>query len=194
MRIERKVQEKKRIIVVKEGVFERMIMDDKEMNGVEEVIFDEFNERRIDEDLGMEMEIDVKEEMREDIKIIVMQEKMDGERVEQIIGDEKVIEREGRDYKVDIRYRERKEDERIEDEMEREIRDEMVDEKGSIMELMKGKGEIERKERIMEERMKENVMIEKIYGEMEGREKDEEIRKENEGRRKIVMEKQIEEK
>src|SRR5690606_18207678 len=53
MRMERRVSERTRILVVTEGVLPRMIVDDPGLAGVSALIFDEFHERSLDGDFGL---------------------------------------------------------------------------------------------------------------------------------------------
>lgn len=187
MRLESKVSAKTRILVVTEGVFARMILDDPDPNGVAAVLFDEFHERSLDADFGLALALDVQVALRDDLKILVMSATLDGARVASLLGDAPVIESEGRAYPVDIRYRDRKADERIEDAMARAIRDALVDETGSILAFLPGQGEIERTARLLEERLPANVLLAPLYGAMEGSAQDAAIRPAPAGSRKIVL-------
>ncbi|EEX89791.1 ATP-dependent helicase HrpB [Brucella ceti M644/93/1] len=187
MRLESKVSAKTRILVVTEGVFARMILDDPDPNGVAAVLFDEFHERSLDADFGLALALDVQAALRDDLKILVMSATLDGARVASLLGDAPVIESEGRAYPVDIRYRDRKADERIEDAMARAIRDALVDETGSILAFLPGQGEIERTARLLEERLPANVLLAPLYGAMEGSAQDAAIRPAPAGSRKIVL-------
>ncbi|SBW15148.1 ATP-dependent helicase HrpB [Brucella sp. 10RB9215] len=187
MRLESKVSAKTRILVVTEGVFARMILDDPDLKGVAAVLFDEFHERSLDADFGLALALDVQAALRDDLKILVMSATLDGARVASLLGDAPVIESEGRAYPVGIRYRDRKADERIEDAMARAIRDALVDETGSILAFLPGQGEIERTARLLEERLPANVLLAPLYGAMEGGAQDAAIRSAPAGSRKIVL-------
>ncbi len=164
-----------------------MILDDPDLNGVAAVLFDEFHERSLDADFGLALALDVQAALRDDLKILVMSATLDGARVASLLGDAPVIESEGRAYPVDIRYRDRKADERTEDAMARAIRDALVDETGSILAFLPGQGEIERTARLLEERLPANVLLAPLYGAMEGSAQDAAIRPAPAGSRKIVL-------
>ncbi len=187
MRLESKVSAKTKILVVTEGVFARMILDDPDLKGVACVLFDEFHERSLDADFGLALALDVQAALRDDLKILVMSATLDGARVASLLGDAPVIESEGRAYPVDIRHRDRKPDERIEDAMARAIRDALSDETGSILAFLPGQGEIERTARLLEERLPANVVLAPLYGAMEGRDQDAAIKPALPGRRKVVL-------
>ncbi len=187
MRLESKVSGKTKILVVTEGVFARMILDDPDLKGVAAVLFDEFHERSLDADFGLALALDVQAALRDDLKILVMSATLDGARVASLLGDAPVIESEGRAFPVDIRYRDRKTDERIEDVMARAIRDVLADETGSILAFLPGQGEIERVARLLEHHLPGNVLLAPLYGAMEGREQDTAIKPAPAGYRKVVL-------
>ncbi|MFC4624712.1 ATP-dependent helicase HrpB [Daeguia caeni] len=187
MRLESKVSAKTKILVVTEGVFARMILDDPDLTGIAAVLFDEFHERSLDTDFGLALALDVQAALRDDLKILVMSATLDGARVASLLRDAPVVESEGRAYPVEIRYRDRKADERIEEAMARAIRDALVEETGSILAFLPGQGEIERTARLLEERLPANVMLAPLYGAMEGRDQDAAIRPAPEGCRKVVL-------
>ncbi len=187
MRLESKVSNRTKILVVTEGVFARMILDDPDLKGVAAVLFDEFHERSLDADFGLALALDVQAALRDDLKILVMSATLDGARVAALLGDAPVIESEGRAFPVDIRYRERKADERVEDAMARSIRDALAEETGSILAFLPGQGEIERTVRLLEDRVPAHVMLAPLYGAMEGRDQDAAIKPAPEGKRKVVL-------
>ncbi len=187
MRLESKVSAKTKILVVTEGVFARMILDDPDLKGVAAVLFDEFHERSLDADFGLALALDVQAALRDDLKILVMSATLDGARVAQLLGDAPVIESEGRAFPVDIRYRARQADERIEDAMVRAIRDALADETGSILAFLPGQGEIERTARLLDDRLPANIMLAPLYGAMEGSTQDAAIKLAPQGKRKVVL-------
>lgn len=158
MRLESKVSGKTKILVVTEGVFARMIWTIRPQ-GVAAVLFDEFHERSLDADFGLALALDVQAALRDDLKILVMSATLDGARVASLLGDAPVIESEGRAFPVDIRYRDRKADERVEDAMVRAIRDGLADETGSILAFLPGQGEIERTAGILEKLLPANIIL-----------------------------------
>src|SRR5690606_6559509 len=102
MRMERKVSDKTRILVVTEGVLSRMILDDPELSGISRVIFDEFHERSLDGDFGLALALDVQGALRPDLSLLVMSATLDGARVSSLLGDAPVIESKGRSFPVEL--------------------------------------------------------------------------------------------
>ncbi|PWL19748.1 ATP-dependent helicase HrpB [Falsochrobactrum shanghaiense] len=187
MRLESRVSAKTKILVVTEGVFARMILDDPDLKGVAAVLFDEFHERSLDADFGLALALDVQAALRDDLKILVMSATLDGARVAQLLGDAPVVTSEGRAFPVELRYRDRKPDERIEDAMARAVREALADESGSILAFLPGQGEIERTARLLEDNLPANIMLAPLYGAMEGSAQDRAIRPAPQGHRKVVL-------
>ena len=187
MRLESKVSAKTKILVVTEGVFARMILDDPDLKGIAAVLFDEFHERSLDADFGLALALDVQAALRDDLKILVMSATLDGARVASLLGDAPIIESEGRAFPVDIRHRDRKPDERIEDVMVKAIREALADETGSILAFLPGQGEIERTAGILEKFLPANIILAPLYGAMEGRDQDAAIKPAPAGHRKVVL-------
>ena len=59
-----------RIEIVTEGILTRMIQSDAELSGIGCVIFDEFHERSLHADLGLALTWEVRQALREDLKIV----------------------------------------------------------------------------------------------------------------------------
>ncbi|MRG54300.1 ATP-dependent helicase HrpB [Phyllobacterium sp. SYP-B3895] len=187
MRLENKVSAKTRILVVTEGVFARMILDDPGLSGTSVVLFDEFHERSLDADFGLALALDVQAALRPDLKLLVMSATLDGARVAKLLGSAPVLESKGRSFPVDIRYRERKPDEKIEDAMARAVRDTLAGESGSILAFLPGQREIERTIAALEGRVPADTFVTPLYGALEGRDQDAAISPPPPGKRKVVL-------
>ncbi len=187
MRLDSRYNAQTQILVVTEGVFARMILDDPELSGISAVLFDEFHERSLDADFGLALALDVQGALRPDLKILVMSATLDGARVAELLDNAPVVESEGRSFPVEIRYQERKTDERIEDAMARTIRTVLADEQGSLLCFLPGQGEIERTVCALEGRVGEHVMLCPLYGAMDGRDQDAAIKPARQGTRKVVL-------
>ncbi len=187
MRLDAKVSSKTRVLVVTEGVFSRMALDDPELSGIAAVIFDEFHERSLDADFGLALAIDIKSGLRPDLKLLVMSATLDGARVSKLLDAAPVIESAGRSFPVEIRHAERRPDERIEDAIARTIRGALETEKGDILVFLPGTREINQVARLLEGRVAGNVLITPLYGALPAREQDAAIRPSTPGTRKVVL-------
>ncbi len=187
MRLDQKVSTKTKIIVVTEGVFARMALDDPELSGIACVIFDEFHERSLDADLGLALALDIREGLRPDLRLLVMSATLDGARVAALLGDAPVVESLGRAFPVDIRYKERRTNERLEEAVSRAILDALDDAEGSILAFLPGAGEIGSVARTLEGRLPANTNVFQLFGSLEGAAQDLAIRPAATGTRKIVL-------
>ena len=75
IRGERRVGPSTRVEVVTEGILTRMLQDDSSLAGIGCVIFDEFHERSLNADLGLALCIECQQNLREDLRVLVMSAK-----------------------------------------------------------------------------------------------------------------------
>lgn len=187
MRMESRVSERTKILVVTEGVLSRMILDDAELQGVSAVIFDEFHERSLDGDFGLALALDVQGALRPDLRLLVMSATIDGARVAGLLGDAPVVTSEGRSFPVELRHRERSAKMRIEEAMATACRDMLAQETGSVLAFLPGQREIERTAELLSGRVPENVDVVRLFGGLDGKAQDAAIRPAPPGRRKVVL-------
>ncbi len=187
-RMTSKVSAKTRIEVITEGVFTRMILDDPMLEGIGAVLFDEFHERSLDADLGLALALDA-QQLREDLRLLVMSATLDGARVSALLGETApVIESEGRAFPVETRHVPRDPVRRIEDQVADCIRRSLSADSGSMLVFLPGQGEIRRVEQILRDRgLPPDTDLAPLYGAMEMRAQDLAIRPAEKGRRKIVL-------
>lgn len=188
IRMETRASARTRILVVTEGVFTRMILDDPALEGVAAVLFDEFHERSLDADLGLALALDAQAGLREDLRLLAMSATLDGARVAGLMRDAPVVESEGRAFPVETTYVGRDPAERIEAAIVRAILRALESEKGSILVFLPGQGEIERVARELSGRIHDaNVLIAPLYGALDRREQDRAVLPARPGTRKIVL-------
>jgi len=187
MRMERKVSEKTRMLVVTEGVLSRMILDDPELSGISTVIFDEFHERSLDGDFGLALALDAQGALRPDLNLLVMSATLDGARISSLLGNASVIESKGRSFPVEIRHRERSPDQSVEEAVATAVRDMLASEQGSILAFLPGQREIDRTGELLEGRVPVDTEVMKLHGGLDGRAQDAAIRPAEAGRRKVVL-------
>ena len=71
-KLDTKVSKATRIEIVTDGVFTRIIQNDPELKDYSVVIFDEFHERSLQNDLGFVLTMEVRENLRPDLKLLLM--------------------------------------------------------------------------------------------------------------------------
>ena len=103
IRFDTQISTRTRIEVVTEGVFIRMIQRDPELKGIGMVIFDEFHVRSINSDLALALCLDI-QELRDDLKILIMSATMDSIRVSELMNKAPVITGKGRCFPVETIY------------------------------------------------------------------------------------------
>lgn len=187
MRLDARQSKATRILVVTEGVFVRMLLDDAELNGIQTVIFDEFHERSLEGDFALALALDVQGALRADLNLLVMSATLDGARVAKLLDDAPIIESKGRSFPVELHHVERVAETPLEQAVARTVRQALAEETGSILVFLPGQREIERTAEQLRDRIAANVDITPLYGGLDGKAQDAAIRPAPEGRRKIVL-------
>ena len=187
MRLDTKASAKTRMLVVTEGVFARMALDDPELNGIAAVIFDEFHERSLDADFGLALALDIKSGLRPDLRLLIMSATLDGARVAGLLDGAPVIESLGRAFPVDVRHQEKRLDEKIEEAVARTICAALIDERGDILAFLPGTREINRVASLLQGRVADSVLIAPLFGALSIQEQDAAILPSRPGQRKVVL-------
>lgn len=104
VRFDRRIGPRTRIEVLTEGLLTRRLQGDAELPGVGLVIFDEFHERSLEADLALALTLDVRANLRSDLRVLVMSATLDTSRVARLLGGAPVIQSEGRSYPVEVRH------------------------------------------------------------------------------------------
>ena len=106
VRFESKVGPKTRIEVITEGILTRMLLEDPALENADLVIFDEFHERSIITDEALALIRQTRQILRPDLRVLIMSATIDAEAICRDLGCE-LIQIEGRNYPVEIRYSEK---------------------------------------------------------------------------------------
>ncbi|WP_369025518.1 ATP-dependent helicase HrpB [Qipengyuania sp. RANM35] len=186
-RLDSKRSAKTRILVVTEAIFVNTILADPELEGVSAVLFDEAHERHLDSDLGLALALESRSVLREDLRVLVMSATIDGARFATLLGgDTPVIESEGRAHPLRIEWLGSSPQERIEDAMTSAIATAWKQEEGDILAFLPGVGEIERTRERLETRLPSALVL-PLHGQIEPAGQRAAIRRDPEGRRRIVL-------
>src|SRR6201999_729194 len=103
-RLETRVSREGRIEVVTEGILTRMLQQDPSLPGIGCVIFDEFHERSLNADLGLALCIESQQNLREDLRLLVMSATLELKPLVRLLGDAPVISAKGRSFAVRTHY------------------------------------------------------------------------------------------
>ncbi len=185
-RLDSKKSARTRVLVMTEAIFVSTILKDPELAGVSAVLFDEAHERHLDSDLGLALAIESQQVLRPDLRLVVMSATIDGARFSGLLGDAPVIESEGKAYPLTIRWLGARPELRIEDAMASAVLSAWREEQGDILAFLPGVGEIER----LRERLAEKLpgaLVLPLHGQCEPAAQRAAIRRDPEGRRRIVL-------
>jgi ATP-dependent helicase HrpB len=185
-RLDSKRSGKTRILVMTEAIFVSQILDDPELKGVSAVLFDEAHERHLDSDLGLALAIESQSVLREDLRLLVMSATIDGTRFAELLGNAQVIESEGKAHPLRIEWLGARPELRIEDAMTSAILTAWREEQGDLLAFLPGVGEIERTLERLEAKLP-SVPILPLHGQVEPQGQRAAIRRDSEGRRRIVL-------
>jgi ATP-dependent helicase HrpB len=144
IRYERKVSTQTRLEVITEGLLIRRLQSDPELKDVGLVIFDEFHERSLQADLALALCREVQQNLREDLRILVMSATLDAEPLAQLLDNCPVIIAEGRSFPVAVDYLNDTEPYKIAEATALGVRHALKQTKGDILAFLPGTGEIRR--------------------------------------------------
>jgi ATP-dependent helicase HrpB len=185
-RLDSKQSAATRILVVTEAIFVSRILGDQELAGVSAVLFDEAHERHLDSDLGLALALESQAVLRPELRLLVMSATIDGARFAALMGQAPVIESEGRAHPLRIEWLGSRPELRTEDAMTCALLAAWRDEQGAVLAFLPGVGEIERTRERLAERLPE-VPILPLHGQVEPAAQRAAIRRDPEGRRRIVL-------
>lgn len=175
-----------RIVVMTEAIFVAAILADPELAGVSAVLFDEAHERHLDSDLGLALAIETQSVLRPDLRLLVMSATLDGARFADLLGRCPVIESEGKAHPLDIRWLGQRSGERLEDSMASAIRKAWFADAGDILAFLPGVREIERTRERLADSLPEALVL-PLHGQCEPAAQRAAIRRDPQGRRRIVL-------
>jgi ATP-dependent helicase HrpB len=186
-RLDSKVSARTRILVVTEAILVNRLVEDPELPGVSALLFDEAHERALDSDLGLALALETRAVLREDLRVLVMSATIDGTRFARLLGEgAAVIESKGRSFPLTIKWLGGDASLGIEDRMAAALLTAWREETGDILAFLPGVREIERVRERLAPRLAD-VPIHALHGQIEPAAQRAAIRRDPEGRRRIVL-------
>ncbi len=186
-RMDSKSSAETRVLVLTEGIFVNRIQADPELAGVSAVLFDEVHERSLDSDFGLALALEAQGAFRPDLRLLAMSATLDGARFAALMQGAPVIESEGRSHPLDLRYLGRRGELRIEDEMAQAIRTALREEtQGDVLAFLPGVAEIARTAERLES-LGDGIAVLPLHGTLTPPEQRAAIRRDPDGRRKIIL-------
>ncbi|WBY15341.1 ATP-dependent helicase HrpB [Erythrobacteraceae bacterium WH01K] len=176
-----------RVTVMTEAIFVNRITNDPELEGVSAVLFDEAHERNLDSDLGLALAIETQRILRPDLRILVMSATIDGARFARLLGeDAQIIESAGRSFPLEIRWLGDDPSKPLEDSTTSAIRQAWHETDGDILAFLPGLRDIERvKDKLVA--VYPDTPVLPLHGQVEPAAQRKAIRRDDEGRRRIVL-------
>lgn len=104
IRGEQAVSAKTRLEIITEGILTRRIQQDPELEGVDILLFDEFHERSLHSDFGLALAIEVQQNLREDLRLLVMSATLDVSPLKKLLPTARILSSEGRRFPVEEVY------------------------------------------------------------------------------------------
>lgn len=93
-----------KISFITEGILLRWLQDDPSLAGIDAIVFDEFHERNLLSDLALGLVKRLQNELRSDLKIVVMSATLDTESVAKYLEGAPVVVSEGTMFAVEVSY------------------------------------------------------------------------------------------
>lgn len=167
VRFESKTSARTRLLVCTEGVFLRRLHDDPFLERVAAVVFDEFHERSLDADLALAMARRVRDEVRPDLKIVVMSATLDPAPIAKYLGGCPTVESLGRTFPVAIEQASFSPTGRIEQLAADAVRRLLPRTDGDLLVFLPGVGEIRRTEQeLADDAASRDLALMPLYGDL----------------------------
>ena len=169
IRFDSRVSEETRIEVITEGILTRRIQSDPELEGVAMVIFDEFHERSIHADLALSLCLNLRQVLREDLKIVVMSATLDCGPIASLLNGAPIISTEGKNFPVTEHYITKNKDGTLQERITDAVIDALRETSGDILVFLPGAGEIRSCSealRTVTGRMPEDIAIHPLYADL----------------------------
>ncbi|MEZ5563716.1 MAG: ATP-dependent helicase HrpB [Gammaproteobacteria bacterium] len=185
MRLDTKVGPRTRIEVVTEGILTRQLQRDPALEGVGLVIFDEFHERSLQADLGLALTLDVRRQLRPQLRLLVMSATLDGAAVSRLLDDAPLISAPGLSFPVETRYAERDSSDYLDRQVASAIQRALRNDQGDLLVFLPGAGEIRRVESLLGGNL--DAQLHPLYGDLPREAQERAIQPAPAGQRKVVL-------
>lgn len=186
-RVERCIGPRTLLRVQTEGILNRQLLADPFLEGIGAVVLDEFHERSLHTDLAVALLREIRESVRDDLRLVVMSATLDAEPIARYLGDCPVVCANGRRFPVDIVYRATMKPaapEAIADAVADVVRDPA--DRGHVLVFLPGADEIRRAGGALETlASRENLDVVPLHGSLSSDDQDRALRPSE--RRKVIL-------
>jgi ATP-dependent helicase HrpB len=188
IRLERRVGPDTRIEVLTEGLLAQRLLHDPDLPEAGLIIFDEFHERSLAADFGLALSLDVRRNLRPDLRLLVMSATLDTQPVADHLGDATVITASARTWPVETRYAARNSTAPLPWQVADAVARIAAEEPGSILAFLPGEGEIRRAaERLRGANLPTDITVHPLFAALPRAAQDAAVEPPLPGRRKIVL-------
>lgn len=184
VRGERRVGRNTRIEVITEGLLTRRLQADPELPGVGLLIFDEFHERSLDVDLALALSLDVRENLRPDLKVLVMSATLDAAPISRLLGGAPQVTAGGRLHAVEVHFGPDVAAADCGAAVAQVARQALAQGEGDVLAFLPGQREIRQAEAAWRE---PTVAVYPLYGQLPAAQQDAALRPDPQGRRKLIL-------
>jgi ATP-dependent helicase HrpB len=186
VRFDRQAGRDTRLLIVTPGILLRRLLDDPFLEGVDILIFDEFHERSLDNDLALGIARLLQQTVRPELRLVVMSATLSTERVAAYLGGCPVVTSEGRLHPIDIVYEPRSMDDPWPETAARAAERLLDRTDGDLLVFLPGVQEIRRTADALQRRAREDdLLVLPLFGDLPPEEQDRALLPQS--RRRIVL-------
>lgn len=143
VRFERRFKRDSKVVFCTEGILLRRLQEDPFLEGIHTLVLDEFHERHLEGDLVLALAQRIREDVRPDLRIVVMSATLEPGPVASFLRAP-VVRSEGRRYPVEVGHDAARPRERVEDHVVRAVQTATLECEGDALVFLPGVGEIQR--------------------------------------------------
>lgn len=176
-----------RLEIVTEGVLTRMLQQQPELLGISLIIFDEFHERSLQADFALALCIEVQQDLRDDLRLLVMSATIDTNALSQLMPNAVLLTSKGKSFPVDIVYHPDTSKRSLADKINALILAVFPLHQKDVLVFLPGAGEIKRVADSLSFTLGQQVAIHCLYGELSKELQQSALLPDKGGKRKIVL-------
>jgi ATP-dependent helicase HrpB len=186
VRFDRKAGPRTRVLVVTPGVLLRVLHENPVLDGISAIVFDEFHERGLEADLALGMVRLVRDNVRPELKVVVMSATMEPGPVAAYLGGCPVVDGAGRSFPVELTYRPRRSDTAVSVAVADAVRDLLGEADGDVLAFLPGLREIRQTADALESLARQHGLeVLPLHGDLPPEQQDRALQKLD--RRKVVL-------
>jgi len=185
VRFERQATRDTRVLAVTPGILLRTLQEDPFLESAAIVVFDEFHERGLETDLALGLARLVQQNVRPDLKLVVMSATLQAAEIAEYLGGCPVVESEGRTFPVEVRYEPKREDDRWPLATAKAVARVLDRTPGDVLAFLPGVGEIRAAADDLRELVGGDMLVLPLHGELSSEEQDRALLPQD--RRKVVL-------